>query len=140
VAFEITCGAGRTKDFTGSVLKDDGVTAYVLAASDKLRIKIGVGGAVPLLDLVSGTPTANGSQLTITNRGQAANPPTVPVAVAGTWNLHLAQGDTALINAGAYDMEIHVVDSTDTAPANSERLNVQPGVIHFLTEMLGSTG
>lgn len=68
----------------------------VIAAGDAIRLKIGRAGSVPLLDLTSDAPSANGSTLT------AANPS----------RLYLTQTDATLA-PGVYDLELTVVDASD---------------------------
>jgi hypothetical protein len=78
-----------------------GSTLADLAASDKVRVKIGRSGQTPLLDIVSGTNLAGGSYVT------KANP-----AI-----LELVGADLAasIIQPGIYDIEACVVDSTDSS-------------------------
>lgn len=140
MGIEISAFSGRTIDFNGQLFQSGGVTGLVLHPADKVRVKIGVTGAVPLLDLVSGTPTPNGSSVTITGVGQAANPPNVPLNVPATYTLHLAQGDLATLNPGDYDLEVNVVDSTDTAPPFSEKVAESHGVFHLIGQQLGNVG
>jgi hypothetical protein len=72
--------------------------AVTLAAGDKVRAKLWREDATtPLLDLVSGTPTANGSSVT------AANPT----------RLTVNQSDASWA-PGIYSIEVAIVDAGDT--------------------------
>jgi hypothetical protein len=128
--FEITVGAGRARAFSGSLYAVSGV-GFVLGPNDELRLKIGRGNA-PLLDMVSTTPTANGSTLTVTGRG-AAGPPAVPA----TYQVSLLEADTLAIGQGCFDVEVLQVDNTVSPVANR---SADSGVLHILGEMTGSTG
>ena len=85
----------RTASFDVTITEADG-TAVVLTVGDAIRLKIGRAGSVPLLDLTSDAPSANGSTLT------AANPT----------RLYLTQAD-ATASPGVYDVEVSVVDASD---------------------------
>lgn len=85
----------RTGVFDITITEADG-SLVELVAGDKIRVKIGRSGAVPLLDLSSDAPSANGSTLT------AANPT----------RLYLT-GDDATAYPGVYDAEVSVVDASD---------------------------
>lgn len=117
---------GRTADFTIELFESDGTTAFNLQTSDNVRIKIGRGQEEPVLDLDSADPTPNGSAVTFTNA-------TNDVA------LRLAQGDTQDLEPGAYDLEITVVDASETAPVDAIK-HVQDGVVFFHPTMAGSVG
>jgi hypothetical protein len=100
VAIFITAynGGGTTHEIT--FLDGDGAEV-VIAANDKVRVKIGRAGSAPLIDMVSGTPLNPGGS-TVTK----ANP-----AV-----LTLRRGDLTanIIKPGAYDIEAYIVDSGDS--------------------------
>lgn len=124
---EINAYQNRTIDFTGTLLQADGTTALALAAGDKLRVKIGVTGNTPLIDMVSPTETASGSSVTITATSPAA------------YALHLAQGDMTMA-PGAYDIEIIVIDSAEDDPANAAKQAVDYGIIHVIGTQAGTLG
>ena len=70
--------------------------AVILSTSDKVRLKIWREDDTPLLDLVSGTPSDNGSSVT------AANPT--------RFTLHQ---DDAAWTPGIYSIEVAIVDGGD---------------------------
>lgn len=115
MSFELLAYANRTTDFTVALFETDGTTPLVLGASDAVRCKIGRRGAV-VLDLRSGTPTANKSLVSIEHTDPASA------------TLRLAQADTAAL-AGTYDAEVLVVDAAETQPANAVKA-AQYGVLH----------
>lgn len=82
----------RTADEVVTFYDADG-NEIAMAGSDKVRIKIGIPGRTPVLDIVSGTPTANGST------ASAANPSDV----------HFDQSDTNT-TPGVYEIEASIVD------------------------------
>lgn len=87
---------GRTCAYDITVTDAAG-DAVVLGVGDKVRCKIWREDATtPVLDLVSGTPTSNGSNVT------AANPT----------RLTLTQGD-ANFGVGIYSIEVAIVDAQD---------------------------
>lgn len=93
----------RTCDYDITITDANG-DAVTLAAGDKVRIKVWRQGASTLiLDLVSGTPTANGSACT------AANPT----------RLTIDQGD-AVWTAGIYEIEAAVVDASNTKTKHAD--------------------
>ncbi len=103
---------------------DEQITFYdvdgeeiVIANGDKVRIKIGRPGELPLLDIVSGTPLAGSSQVS------AANPAT----------LRLAQDDTADLQPGHYELEASIVDHADSDFIK----HAESGVLHLLDTQLG---
>jgi len=110
----ITLQAGRTKDIAVTI---QGVTTV---SSDVIRVKIGQIGATPSLDLSSIAATANGSVVTFT-------------AGASTALVRIAQADTASLTPACYDMEVMVVDDSETAPANAVKHS-----INYVLVVLGS--
>ena len=113
--FLINAWKNRTADYSIQLFEADGTTELVLAAADSVRIKIGRTGATPNLDLKSGAATSNGS---------------VPSFTVGTNDvtLRIGQADLSSIVPGAYDMEVLVVDDSETAPDNAIK-HVQFGVL-----------
>jgi len=102
----------RTCRYGITVTNYDG-SPLALAAEDEVRIKIGRGrGNEPLLDLVSGLggapePTPGGSSIAFT---------------PGTGNVVLIVGQGDVGDAwepGVYEMEIAVVDGSETAPPDA---------------------
>ena len=117
--FEFTAHKGRTSDHT-ITLKDPAGTTVVLGSGDQIRIKIGRNAGTPSIDLKSGTASANNSSCT------AANPTT----------LRLAQADLAELDAGVYDVEILLVDNSETLPDNAIKLADQ-GTMHLMPTLAG---
>lgn len=136
MSFEILAYQNRTTDFNGSLYASDGVTPIQLVSTDALRFKMGRRpGSTPTIDLRSGSPTANGSAITITGLGSAsANPPT-----PATYTVRLAQGDIDTLTPGPYDAELLFVNTIDTVPAVSTQ-PVSVGVVHVIPEMGGAVG
>lgn len=94
----LTAYRGRWKCFTLTVTDANGANV-VFAAGDVIRVKIGRSrGDVPVLDMDSAAASANGSTLT------AANPTT----------FNLVPADATLFTAGSYDIEVAIVDDTDS--------------------------
>lgn len=125
MSFENIAYAGRTTDFTVLLYEDDGSTALVLANADVVRVKIGRAGSV-VLDLDSAADTANGSGVTVDNRS------------AAQVTVRLAQGDTSAMQ-GTYDVEVLVVDASETSPANAVKA-CEYGCMHILPSQSGDTG
>lgn len=95
----VTIYAGRTADEVVSFWTDAAESVLAtISGGDKIRIKVGRPGATPVLDIVSGTPLAGGSNVTL------ANPCTV----------RFHQDDTRTLTPGIYEIEAAVVDSTDS--------------------------
>jgi hypothetical protein len=88
----------------------------VLAAGDKVRIKIGQAGQTPLLDIVSGTVTAGGSTCT------AANPT----------ELTLGAADLSF-QAGIYDLEASIRDDSEAAIKKADQ-----GIFHLRETLAGN--
>lgn len=124
---EITVVAGRTEDFTWAAYEADGETPVVFADDDKVRFKIArKPGDAPLLDLVSGTVTANGSTVAITDLDPAS----------GT--ARLAQADTDDFT-GDYHFELNLVDNSETSPADAIK-PILRGKLRFLKSQGGNLG
>jgi len=132
VSYVLNVYRGRTNVFAGQLYKSDGLSPIGLAASDRLRFKVGSTDAgTPAVDLVSGSVTANGSTVTITDRGNDASP--------AQYTLEIAEADAALLSAGLYDAELLVVDSTISQPANATK-EVELGCVCVLDQLAGGTG
>lgn len=124
---DLTVIAGRTEDFTWAAYEADGATPVVFAADDKVRLKIArKAGDAPLLDLVSGTVTANGSTVAITDIDPAS----------GT--ARLAQEDTDDFD-GDYHFELNLVDNSETNPADAIK-QILRGKMRFLKSQGGDLG
>ena len=123
---DIVAVFGRTEDFAWSAYDADG-EATVLAAGDKIRFKMArKPDDTPLLELVSGSPTVNGSGVTIADLDPAS----------GT--VRLAQGDTISFR-GDYHYEMNLVDDSETAPPDAIKQFIR-GKITFLPSQLGDLG
>jgi hypothetical protein len=116
-SFEQAVMAGRTYDFTVPLYEVDGRTPVSLAAEDVVLVRIGRGGVIAL-QVSSISETANKSLVTVTSLDPAV------------CNVHLAQDDLAGLR-GAYDMEVLVQDSAETAPANASK-TASVGVLHVI--------
>lgn len=100
--FQLIVGQNRTKEWTASIFEQDGVTPAVLVSGDYVRFKVSMGTGLPLLDLVSGTVTPNGSTISV----ESLSPASVQVKIA--------QGDTEDWVASVYDAELGIVDAVDS--------------------------
>lgn len=125
--------AGRTEDFEWSAFQTDGRTAVVFEAGDKVRFKLArKPDGAPVVDLLSGTPTAGGSSVVITELGDAGdNEP-----ASGT--VRLAQADTVDFE-GDYHFELNLVDSGESNPANAIKQFLR-GKMTFLPSQGGNVG
>lgn len=122
MSFVLKAHADRTQDFTITLLQND-KSILVLAAADVIRVKIGKAGDTPELDLDSVDPTASGSSVVIDTLDPAST------------TLRLAQGDIADLK-GTYDIEINVVDDSETLPADAIK-TVGVGVLHIIVSQGG---
>ncbi len=104
--FLIHAHIGRTCDFSFVVYEADGTTPIELKSTDKVILKIGTNGQTPLIDLKSGVASDNGSSVAFS-------------VGTGNCTLHLAQGDVSGLAAGAYDVEISVLDTASSLPTNN---------------------
>ena len=103
--------SGSTREHEIKLYETNGTTGIGLASTDKVRVKIFRGNnQTPDLDLVDGTVTANGSTLTIDQR-------TAPTTVT----LRVAQADTASLPLGVYEVDIIVIDDSETAPVDAAK-------------------
>lgn len=115
MGLNITAYRNRTSIRTITITDADGDNV-VIAETDVVRVKIGRGGEVPLLDLDGVETTSNGSGCT------NANPTT----------LTLDNDDMTMV-AGIYDIEVMVVDDSDRdSPKQAEN-----GVFTVLETQLG---
>lgn len=96
----------RTRKYRVELFEADGVTPVQLEAGDVVRIKVGANGETPVLDLSSLGPTDNHSAVTFTPGGNVVM-------------LTLAQKDVADLGVGAWDVEIAVVDESETQPPDA---------------------
>ena len=115
-SFEHVIRKNRTKAFNFALLATDGSTDVNIAASDNVRVKIVRGNeATPDLEIESAADTANGSGIAFT---------------AGTndFVLTIAQDDSNGLNLGVYEMEVNLIDDSDSDYIKyAER-----GVLHVL--------
>jgi hypothetical protein len=125
MSFHLHAYLGRTRDFTGTLYEADGTTELALAQDDVVRIKIGTNGDTPDLDLSNINETDNGSVVSGITAGQ------------GDYTLRLAQGDLTAIGLGDFDVEINVVDESETAPPNAIK-HAEYGVLTVHPTMGGS--
>lgn len=126
MSFLITAHRNRTRDYTIDLFEPDRTTPVLLAATDVVRVKIGRGTSIPSLDLDSVAATANGSVVAFTT---GTNDVT----------LRLAQADLLAMTAGVYDVEVAVVDDSETAPANAVK-HVEWGCLSLQDTMAGDIG
>jgi hypothetical protein len=123
--FSINVYQGRTIDFDVQIYENDGTTAVSLASDDVVRVKVGKGEAEPDLDMSSIEAETGGSSVTFT-------PNTNDVTVRfGT--------DTNDIEDGIYDMEVAVVDASETAPPDAIK-HAEYGVMTLHPTMAGELG
>jgi len=123
--FQIHVYKNRVVDYDVNLFEDDGTTEVTLLSDDVVRVKIGRGGGTPDLDLSSIEPESGGSSVTFT---AASNDVTVRF---GT--------DTADLEPGAYDVELAVVDNSETAPADAIK-HAEYGVMVLHPTMGGEVG
>lgn len=114
----LTAYRKRTCTVTVTVTQSDG-SAVTFASGDVMRVKIGRAGHAPILDLDSANATSNGSSVS------AANPTT----------LRLDQDDLD-ITPGVYDIEVAIVDDSDSDAIKHGEL----GVFNLLDVPLGDIG
>lgn len=122
---------GGTLDWTFELHESDGTTVVNLALTDVVRVKIYRGDqATPDLDLDQAV-NANGSVVTVDDRGDEST--------AASCTLRLAQGDTLNLSHVCYDVEVGIVDDSETAPADAYK-PVQQAVLHVLSGPAGDKG
>lgn len=122
--FHLTVYQGRTKDFSVSLKQVNG-SAFGLAVDDVVRLKVGRTGDEPLIDISSIAPTANGSSLAFTTGDSI-----VAIRFGGS--------DLAAIPGGSYDIEVGVVDNSETSPADAFKL-AAIGVLSVIQTLGGET-
>lgn len=126
MSFEIHIRRNRTADFTIELKAADG-TAVLLEETDVVRVKVGgTNGIDPTLDLSSIEATANGSVCEFT-------------AETNLVNFRIAQGDTDELLPQVVDMEVAVVDDSETAPADAIK-HVQTGLLYLHGSPAGDVG
>lgn len=94
----ITAYKGRSSNHLITVTDTNGDTAD-FQATDLMRLKIGGAPDVPLLEVTNVSPAVDDTFLT-----PRENPAT----------LHLHQTDTAALTPGIYDLEVGIVDDSDS--------------------------
>ena len=131
MSFEAFAEKNRTLDLTVTLTENDGTTSVTLAADDVVRFKMGRRpGALPDLDIDSAGATANGSKVTIDERGPSP---------AASVTIRLAQGDTVNLVPTVYDAEVTVVDNSETAPVDAIK-HAEFGTVHLEETLGGSIG
>lgn len=118
----VTAYRNRTIDLLLSLYESDGSTPFVLAANDNVRVKIGRGTDSPLIEVDRDASPA-GSKTTF-------------AAGSNSVTLRIAQGDTANLAAGSYDLEVLVIDDSESSPPDAAK-HVQYGVFSLLPTMGG---
>ena len=128
MSFLMVAYRNRTRDFTVYVKSPSG--GYVILANDDIvRVKIHRNNTV-ILDL-DNNATSNGSYSQISNQGNGST-------VHAQAILRLAQSDLSSLK-GTYDVEISVVDNSETAPANAIK-SVETGVLEIIETPGGDIG
>lgn len=112
----------RTIDLFVSLYESDGSTPFVLGAGDNVRVKIGRGGDSPLLE-IDRDPSPAGSKTTF-------------AAGSNQVTMRIAQGDTSGLAPGSYDLEVVVVDDSESTPQDAAK-HVQYGVFSLLQSLGG---
>lgn len=123
--FNDSMTAGLDKDFSGTLLDNNGAPIAITAGSDVLCKIYRGAGSTPDLDL-NGTQLANGSKTTfVAGSGTGI----------GTWTVTLHGGDTAALVPGVYDVKVELLDAGD-----SNRLkDVDFGTMYVLGPTAGKT-
>lgn len=111
----------RRCEFDVTLVDANGSNA-VLGAGDQVRVKIGRAGETPLLEFISGTPSANGSSAT------AANPSRIVITATD-----LADPP---FRPGAWDLEINIIDVS----LSNAILHVETGFLNLNETELGAVG
>lgn len=99
-SFSETLVAGRTKNFTGTLVDANGDEIAITAGSNVRFKMFRRAGTTPVLDL-DGNATANGSVVTFT-------------ALSGNYAVRIDQADSADITPGPYSVEVSLVDHGDS--------------------------
>lgn len=102
-------------------MQDVNSTSFQLDTSNVIRVKIGQDGFTPLLDLVSTSPSANGSS--VTKNATTGNP----------FVLRLDKDDLVFA-PGNYDVEIIVMDSS----AGAVLTTMKKGILVLLATQAGA--
>lgn len=120
LAIFIVAFQNRTSEHRITITNSDGSEAE-LAADDAIRVKIGGSKLVPLLDIRSGSNLPGGSYVT------KSNPCTLELVAADL--------TPQIIQPGTYDIEVGVIDSTD-----SDRFKqADQGVFTLISTQQGGT-
>ena len=93
-----------------------------------MRLKIGRGEVLELLEVTSIAATANGSVITIND-----------ITAPAEYSILLAQGDLLTLPAGTYDAELLLVDDSETSPDNAAK-TIDTGAFHVIGVMPGYVG
>ena len=99
-SFSETLVAGRTRNFTGTLVDANGDEIAITAGSNVRFKMFRRVGTVPVLDL-GGTATPNGSIVTFTSS-------------SGDYAVRIDQGDSSGISPGPYSVEVSLVDHGDS--------------------------
>ena len=111
VSFELHQPRGRTRDHQIVLYETDGSTGILMESTDVLRVKIFRGNSqTPDLELFDISDTSNDSGITITQRSAPA-----------TATLRIAQADTENLPLGVYEVDIIVVDDSESAPVDAAK-------------------
>lgn len=121
--------AGRTCSFDWAAWEVDGKTAMAFESDDKVRFKLAASvGGDPLLDLISGVPSDNDSEVTLVAQNGIT---------AATGVVTLAKGDTSGLS-GTYYGELILVDASEP-PTKSDK-PIGRGKIIFKASQGGTLG
>ena len=128
---ELTIFQNRSTDHKAiAIVEPDGTTTIAIAATDKIRFKMGRNdGKALILDLLDGTANANGSKVTRTSLDDAA----------GVIDIRFGQADIAALTPGIYRGDLMVIDDSETEPANAAK-PAQSFVIYVIAGFGGSLG
>lgn len=118
MSFLITARNRRAREWDIVLYESNGTTELVLAADDVVRIKIGVPGESPVLDLSS----IDDAEITFT-------------AGTGDCVLKLTAAQAAELGVGAHEVEVLVFDESEDKPKHAES-----GVMYVFETMLGEVG
>lgn len=131
--FEVVAGRTEILSWDAKLVDAaDGKTQVAMANDDHVRFKLAAtAGGVPVLDLVSSAPTANGSAVGIVSRGSAS--------ALATGTVTLAQVDTASLSGLRYFELLHIDVSESSNPDKRNKI-ICRGQINFLDEQGGTLG
>lgn len=128
---ELTVYQNRSTDHKGiAITEPDGTTTIKIAATDKIRFKMGRNdGNALILDLLDGTANANGSKVTLTSA----------VDADGVIDIRFGQADIAALTPGVYRGDLMVIDDSETEPSDAAK-PAQSFVIYVIAGFGGSLG